>query len=89
MLGNKAGQKWKQKQDWKHKKEGNSGRAVKGAEQVVSSVSKLALPLLKELNVFKKSEIGQIDLNNLMSVDCTMDNLLLYGRYMKLSREVS
>ncbi|TNV80047.1 hypothetical protein FGO68_gene15427 [Halteria grandinella] len=89
MLG--KGAKWKAKQDWKHKKDNhaNQSGAVKGAEQVISSVSKLALPLLKELDVFKSQEIAQIDLNTLMSVDCTMDNILLYGRYVKLSREVS
>jgi tRNA U54 and U55 pseudouridine synthase Pus10 len=48
----------------------------------------MPLPLLKELKVFQH-EIAKMDLSQLMSVDCRMENILLYGRYVKLSREVS
>lgn len=44
---------------------------------------------MKELDVFKKEKIAEIDLNLLMNVECSMENILLYGRYIKLSREVS
>lgn len=40
------------------------------------------------MNIFKH-EIAKTNLNDLMSVECTMSNLLLYGRYCKFSREVS
>lgn len=40
------------------------------------------------MNIFKH-EIAKTNLNDLMSVECIMSNLLLYGRYCKFSREVS
>jgi hypothetical protein len=43
---------------------------------------------LRELAVFKH-DIAALDLSELLTVDCTMDNILLYGRYCKYSREVS
>lgn len=51
-------------------------------------MSKVTLSLLKDLSIFKH-EISKIDLNDLITVECSMDNILLYGRYCKYSREVS
>jgi hypothetical protein len=92
-IGKIAQGKRKFKQQWKQDKYGGKHNPVKsggskGAEQIISNISKLATPLLKEITIHKH-EIARTNLNELMSVDCSMENLLLYGRYVKLSREVS
>jgi tRNA U54 and U55 pseudouridine synthase Pus10 len=80
-------QQWKQDKYDKHSNSVKSGGS-KGAEQIISNISKLAAPLLKEITIHKH-EIARTNLNELMTVECSMENLLLYGRYVKLSREVS
>ena len=60
----------------------------KGAEQLVQQISKLPLTLLKDLAIYNH-EVTKVDLNELLSVDCSSENILLYGKYVKLSREVS
>jgi hypothetical protein len=92
-IGKIAQGKRKYKQQWKQDKYGGKNNPVKsggskGAEQIISNISKLATPLLKEITIHKH-EIARTNLNELMSVECSMENILLYGRYVKLSREVS
>ncbi len=48
----------------------------------------MPLPTLKDLSIFK-TQIAKMNLLELMQIECTNDNLLLYGRYVKLSREIS
>lgn len=46
------------------------------------------IPLKGNLEIMKMP-IAEINLNELMNVECSMDSILLYGRYVKLSREIS
>lgn len=82
--------KRKQKQNSKehHYEEKRKPKQL-GAEQLISVLSKVALPILRDLPIIKSGLSYDLDLKNLMMVECTMDSLLLYGRYIKLSREVS
>jgi hypothetical protein len=54
----------------------------------MQQISKLPLTLLKELAIYNH-EVRKIDFNELLSVECSSENILLYGKYVKLSREVS
>lgn len=81
--------KRKQKQSWKEKKPESQKNEVKGAENIIGVLSKMPYPLLKEISLVKSGKCYNIDLGNKMVVECSKDSLLLYGRYIKLSREVS
>lgn len=88
-IKNNYGAKWKAK---KNQNESDELKAVKnqmGAEQIISLLSKTPLSLMKELTFVKNKRNETIDLLNLVSVECTSESLLLYGRYIKHSREVS
>ena len=80
--GNQAnrGSKWKKKCFEKfEKKEKNQV----GLEFCVKKAMSLPLPLLECLSVFSKK--GGLNIH----VTCTHENILLSGRYIKLSREMS
>jgi hypothetical protein len=45
----------------------------------------MARPLFKDLKIFNEP-IAKKDLTELLEVNCIHENILMYGRYVKLSR---
>lgn len=62
---------------------------MKGADQIIGALSKMPYILLKDISLVKNGKCHDIDLLNKMVIECSKDSLLLFGRYVKLSREVS
>ena len=89
---------------WKNKRYGKKGAEQKGSEQkeeeppakadttsgidtLMKRVVSLPVPLLTSLSIFGK--LGKHSLLGSLNVVCKAEAILVKGRYLKLSREVS
>ncbi|CDW74628.1 trna pseudouridine synthase pus10 [Stylonychia lemnae] len=88
---NQYGSKWKNKKNKKDDKEEEKQqvKSQMGAEQILVLLSKTPLSLMMELSIVRDGTNYTLNLLRQLSVECTQDSLLLYGRYIKHSREVS
>eukprot|EP00347_Sterkiella_histriomuscorum_P020730 403336698 len=88
QVKNQYGAKWKNKKQ-QEKDDLRSAKTQMGAEQIIQLLSKTPISLLKELKIVKNLLNQNIDLMNLIQVECSQESMLLFGRYIKHSREVS
>ena len=57
-----------------------------GSETLYKEVISLPSALLQTLSIFREDPVSLVDK---LAVKCSFENLLVHGRYLKLSREVS
>jgi hypothetical protein len=63
-------------------------KSLLSVDEIMRKMMVMPRPLFKDLKVFN-SDIAKVDLTTLLTISCSHENVLVYGRYIKLSRKIS
>ena len=63
-------------------------KTLLAVDDIMKKMLVMPRPLFKDLKIFS-SEISKINLTDILGISCKHENILVYGRYTKLSRKIS